>query len=387
PDLPKMIERSRQVSNQLASGIKGLLKKHKITHVQGHGRFLDDTTLQVTHEEKKHKVTAKHFIIATGARARELPHIHADGKRIWLAKHAMTAPFLPQKLLVIGSGAIGIEFASFFATLGTHVTVVEMQDRILPQEDKDVSAFAQKQFEKQGMTFHLKSTVSKVESTLADVHVSIIDQNQKPMDATYDAVILAVGIQANIEDLGLENTGIKTLPNGIEVNAYNQTSCPHIYAIGDVAGAPWLAHKASHEGVIVAEHIMGLNPHALNKASIPGCTYSHPQIASLGLTEEQAKAKGLSVNVGTFPLIGNGKAQAVGETEGFVKTIFDEKTGELLGAHMIGHEVTEMIQGFTIAKQLETTEQDLMGTIFPHPTLSEAMHESVLSAYKRAIHY
>ncbi len=387
PDLQKMVERSRAVSSQLSSGIKGLLKKHKVTHIQGHGRFINDNTIEVDHQGKKQKVTGTNIIIATGARARELPHLQADGKRIWLAKHAMTPGFMPEKLLVIGSGAIGIEFASFYQTIGAKVTVVEMVDRILPQEDKDISKQAQKQFEQQGMTFHLSSSVTKLTSNLGDVEATIVDKNKNAITESYDAVILAIGIQGNTEDLGLEKTKIKVDKNQIQVNAYNQTEHPHIYAIGDIAGAPWLAHKASHEGIIVAEHLKGLNPYPMNKQNIPGCIYAHPQVASVGMTEEHVKEQKIDANIGVFPLMANGKALAVGEPEGFVKTIFDKKTGELLGAHMIGHEVTEMIQGYVIAKQLETTETDLMHTIFPHPTLSESMHESVLAAFGKAVHY
>lgn len=387
PDLQKMVDRSRAISSQLSSGIKGLLKKNKVTHIQGHGRFINDTTLEVDHNGKKQKVTGKNIIIATGARARELPHLKADGKRIWLAKHAMTPSFMPEKLLVVGSGAIGIEFASFYQTIGAKVTVVEMVDRILPQEDKDISKQAKKQFEQQGLTFHLSSSVTKLTSNLGDVEATIMDKNKKEVTESYDAVILAIGIQGNTEDLGLDKTKIKVEKAQIQVNEYNQTAHPHIYAIGDIAGAPWLAHKASHEGIIVAEHIKGLKPHPMNKQNIPGCTYAHPQVASVGMTEDQVKEQKNDANIGVFPLMANGKALAVGEPEGFVKTIFDKKTGELLGAHMIGHEVTEMIQGFVIAKQLETTEADLMHAIFPHPTLSESMHESVLAAFGKAVHY
>ena len=387
PDLQKMVERSRAVASQLSNGIKGLLKKNKVTHIQGHGHFINDTTIEVDHNGKKQRVIGKNIIIATGARARELPHLKADGKRIWLAKHAMTPAFMPEKLLIVGSGAIGIEFASFYQTIGAQVTVVEMVDRILPQEDRDISKQAKKQFEAQGMIFHLSSSVTKLTSNLGDVEATILDNNKKEVTEAYDAVILAIGIQGNTEELGLDKTKITVDKNQIQVNEYNQTAHPHIYAIGDIAGAPWLAHKASHEGIIVAEHIKGLKPHPINKQNIPGCTYAHPQVASVGMTEDQVRDQKIDVNIGMFPLMANGKALAVGEPEGFIKTIFDKKTGELLGAHMIGHEVTEMIHGYVIAKQLETTEAELTHTIFPHPTLSEAMHESVLAAFGQAIHY
>lgn len=387
PNLQKMVERSRSVASHLSNGIKGLLKKNNVTHIQGHGRFINDTTIEVEHKGQKQNVIGKNIIIATGARARELPHLKADGKRIWLAKHAMTPAFMPEKLLIVGSGAIGIEFASFYQTIGAQVTVVEMVDHILPQEDRDISKHAKKQFEAQGMTFYLSSSVTKLTSNLGDVEATILDQHKKEIIHSYDAVILAIGVQGNTEALGLENININVEKHQIQVNEYNQTQHAHIYAIGDIVGAPCLAHKASHEGMMVAEHIKGLNPHPINKKNIPSCTYAHPQVASVGMTEAQVNDIKNDVTIGMFPLTANGKALSVGEPEGFIKTIFDKKTGELLGAHMIGHEVTEMIQGYVIAKQLETTETELMQTIFPHPTLSEAMHESVLSAFGQAIHY
>lgn len=381
PNLQKMVARSREISGQLTQGIQGLLKKNKITHIQGLGKFSDSHTLTVDHEGKSRKISFKHAIIATGATARELPHLKADGKRIWLARHAMIPPFEPKNLLIIGSGAIGIEFASFYQTIGVHVTVVEMLDRILPQEDKEISKTAQKSFEDQGIQFLLNTSVETIKSDLAHVDVTFSNKEHK----TYDAVILAIGIVGNTDNIGLENTKVKAEKNQIKVNQFCQTDESHIYAIGDVAGAPWLAHKASHEGVMAADHIAGLKAHPLG--AIPGCTYSHPQIASVGLTEDKAKELKKEIKVGRFPFKANGKALAMGESDGFIKTIFDTKTGELLGAHMIGAEVTELVQGFVIAMGLETTEEDLMNTIFPHPTLSEMMHESVLNAYSRTIHF
>ena len=388
-NLEKIVERSRKISSQLAGGIKQLLKKNKVTVFEGHGLIEKPGTLSVTDKDgKKKSLTAKHIIIATGARARLLPSMPNDTTRVWTAKQAMTPTFMPKSLLIIGSGAIGIEFASFYKTLGAEVTVVEMQDRILPQEDDEISALALKTFTKQGMHFHLSSSVKDIKATDKNVTDIIESNDKKSHTLNVDAVIIAIGIVGNTENLGLEKTKVKVDRGQITTNEWCSTDEPGIYAIGDVAGAPWLAHKASHEGIICVEKIAGQkNVHPLKKELIPGCTYSLPQIASVGLTEAKAKSTGHEVKIGRFPFRGNGKALALGDVEGLVKTIFDAKTGELLGAHMIGAEVTELVQGFTIAKTLETTEQELMHTIFPHPTLSEMMHESVLDAFGKVIHF
>jgi len=389
-DLEAIVKRSRGVAGQLNAGVKGLMKKNKIAVFDGHGKLNGVAgnlrKLSVTKDNKPvADLTAKHIILATGARARELPGMEADGELVWTYRHAMVPKVFPKSLLVIGSGAIGIEFASFFQTLGSKVTVVEVMDRIVPVEDADVSAFARKAFEKQGMVIKTKAGVKSLKKGAGNVTVTI-EQDGKTENITVDRVISAVGIVGNVENLGLEGTKIKVEKTHIVIDEYCRTGEPGVYAIGDICGAPWLAHKASHEGVICVEAIAGLHPHPLKTELIPGCTYCHPQIASVGLTEAAAKAKGHDVKVGKFPFIGNGKAIALGDTGGFVKTVFDAKTGELLGAHMIGPEVTEMIQGYTIAKTLETTEAELMHTVFPHPTISETMHEAVLDAYGRVVH-
>ncbi len=388
-NLEKIVERSRKISSQLAGGIKQLLKKNKVTVFEGHGFIEEPGTLSVTDKDgKKELLTAKHIIIATGARARLLPTMPNDMARVWTAKQAMTPSFMPKSLLIIGSGAIGIEFASFYKTLGAEVTVIEMQDRILPQEDEEISSLALKTFTKQGMKFHLSSIVKDVKATDKTVTAVIEGSDKKSHTLNVDAVIIAIGIIGNTENLGLEKTKVKVERGQIITNEWCSTNEPGIYAIGDVAGAPWLAHKASHEGIICVEKIAGeKGVHPLKKELIPGCTYSLPQIASVGLTETKAKEAGHELKVGRFPFRGNGKALALGDSEGLVKTIFDAKTGEFLGAHMIGAEVTELIQGFTIAKTLETTEKELMSTIFPHPTLSEMMHEAVLDAFGKVIHF
>ena len=337
--------------------------------------------------DKPTELTAKNIIIATGARARELPGLEADGDLVWTYKHALTPPRMPKKLLVIGSGAIGIEFASFYNTLGCDTTVVEVMDRVLPVEDAEISAFAKKQFTAQGMKIMEGAMVEKLDRKAPTV-TAHIKTGDKVETHDFDTVISAVGIVGNTEGLGLEAIGVKVDRTHIVTDKFCRTGVDGIYAIGDIAGAPWLAHKASHEGVMVAELIAGKNDvHPVSPDSIAGCTYCHPQVASVGLTEAQAKEKGLKIKVGRFPFIGNGKAIALGEPEGMVKTIFDAGTGELLGAHMVGAEVTELIQGYVVGRQLETTEEDLMNTVFPHPTLSEMMHESVLDAYDRAIHF
>lgn len=388
-NLEKIVERSRKISSGLASGIKQLLKKNKVTVFDGHGFIEKPGTLSVTDEDgKKESLTAKHIIIATGARARLLPNMPENTARVWTARQAMTPTFMPKSLLIVGSGAIGIEFASFYKTLGAEVTVIEMQDRILPQEDEEISALALKTFTKQGMNFHLASTLKDIKSTDKNVTAIVEGSDKKTQTLVFDAAIIAIGIVGNTENLGLEKTKVKVERGQIVTNEWCSTDESGIYAIGDVAGAPWLAHKASHEGIICVEKIAGQKDvHPLKKELIPGCTYSLPQIASIGLTEVKAKAAGHEVKVGRFPFRGNGKALALGDAEGLVKTIFDAKTGELLGAHMIGAEVTELVQGFAIAKTLETTEQELMHTIFPHPTLSEMMHESVLDAFGKVIHF
>jgi len=386
-DPKKVVERSRKVAKQLSDGVKFLLRKNKVTVIDGAGKLAGKGRIAVAKDGKAvADVVAKHIIIATGARARSLPGLEADGKLVWTYKEAMVPPSIPKSLLVIGSGAIGIEFASFYRTMGAEVTVVEVLDRILPVEDEEVSAFAHKQFEKQGMKLLTSAKVTKLDKAKDSV-TATIEQGGKTTKVTVERVISAVGITGNVEDIGLEGTKVKVEKSHIVVDEWLRTGEPNVYAIGDVVGAPWLAHKASHEGVICVEKIAGLDHvQPLNVLNVPGCTYCTPQVASVGLTEARAKEGGRKVKVGRFPYIGNGKAIALGEPEGFVKTVFDAETGELLGAHMVGAEVTELIQGFTIAKTLETTESELMETIFPHPTLSEMMHESVLDAYGRAVH-
>ena len=386
-DLKKVVERSRKVAAQLNGGVGHLLKKNKVTVIDGTGRLAGPGKLSVEQDGKTSTVAAKHIILATGARARSLPGLEPDGKLVWTYMEAMVPETMPKSLLVVGSGAIGIEFASFYNTLGTEVTVVEIVDRILPVEDAEISAFARKQFEKQGIKIETSTTVKALKKG-ADSVTATIEGGGKTRDVTVDRVILAVGITGNVENLGLEGTKVKVDRGHIVIDEYCRTGEPGVYAIGDVVGPPWLAHKASHEGVICVEKIAGLpDVHPLVPGSVPGCTYSRPQVASVGMTEAAAKEAGYTVKVGRFPFIGNGKAIALGEPEGMVKTVFDAKTGELLGAHMVGAEVTELIQGYVVARTLETTEADLMHSIFPHPTLSEMMHESVLDAYGRAIHF
>jgi dihydrolipoamide dehydrogenase len=386
-DLAKVVKRSRGVAGQLNAGVKGLMKKHKVTVVEGVGKLTGKGKLSVEKDGKTTDLAAKDIIVATGARARDLPFAKTDGERIWTYRHAMTPKEMPTKLLVIGSGAIGVEFASFYADMGAEVTIVEMLDRVLPVEDEEVSAFMEKALTKQKLRIITKAGVESLENTGKAVKAVIKLADGKTETAEYSHCIVAVGILPNTENIGLEALGIKTTKGHIDADGACRTNVPGIWAIGDVTAPPWLAHKAMHEAVICAEAIAGQHPHELDKRNIPGCTYSRPQVASVGLTEARAKAEGYEVKVGKFPFIGNGKAIALGEAEGFVKTVFDAKTGELLGAHMIGAEVTELIEGFTVAKQLETTELELMETTFPHPTLSEMMHESVLSAYGRALHF
>ncbi len=385
-DLAKIVDRSRKVASQLSNGVKFLMKKHKITVIDGEAKLIAKNKIAVTGKGAG-EYGAKNIIIATGARARALPGLEPDGKLIWTYKEAMIPPAMPKSLLVIGSGAIGIEFASFYRTLGCEVTVVEVMDRVLPVEDEEVSAFALKAFTRQGMKILTGATVEKLTKGADNVTASIKTKDGKSQSITADRAILAVGITGNIENIGLEATGVKTDRGHIVINEWSETNVAGLYAIGDVAGPPWLAHKAMHEGVVCVERIAGIKGlHPLDVTKVPGCTYCWPQVASVGLTEAKAKATGRELKIGRFPYIGNGKAIALGETEGLIKTIFDAKTGELLGAHMIGAEVTELIQGYTIAKNLESTEAELMHTIFPHPTLSETMHEAVLDAYGKVMH-
>tara|TARA_B110000208_G_scaffold71004_1_gene91390 strand:+ start:245 stop:1639 length:1395 start_codon:yes stop_codon:yes gene_type:complete len=384
-DLDAVVDRSRGIAKQLNSGVTHLLKKNKVATLMGDATITAPNKVVVKTAKGGESLTAKHIIIATGARARELPGLEGDGDLVWTYKTALTPPRMPKKLLVIGSGAIGIEFASFYNTLGADTTVVEVMDRVMPVEDEEISAFAQKSFEKQGMKIRTKTIVKKLERGVASV-TAHIEQDGKITTEVFDTVISAVGIVGNVEDLGLEALDVEVERTHIITDAYCRTAVPDVYAIGDVAGAPWLAHKASHEGVMVAELIAGGTPHPVKPESIAGCTYCTPQVASVGHTEAQARDAGYEIRVGRFPFMGNGKAIALGEAEGMVKTVFDVQTGELLGAHMIGAEVTELIQGYVIGRQLETTEEDLIQTVFPHPTLSEMMHESVLDALERAIH-
>ena len=392
-DLEAVVKRSRGVAKQLNAGVTHLMKKNKIAVHMGVGTLTAPGKLEVKGEKGTETLTAKHIIVATGARARDLPFAPADGKRVWTYRHAMTPPEMPTKLLVIGSGAIGIEFASFYNDLGAEVTVVEMLDRVVPVEDADVSAFLEKALTKQGMTIKTGAGVEELKAGAKGVSAKIKAKDGTTEQAEFSHAIVAIGIVPNTEDIGLEKLGVKTDRGFIQIDDYGRTAAKGVWAIGDCTPGPWLAHKASHEGVTAAEAIaqeLGnkeVHPHPLDRRNIPGCTYCRPQIASVGLTEAKAKEEGYAVKAGTFPFIGNGKAIALGEAEGFTKTVFDAKTGELLGAHMVGVEVTEMIQGYTIGKTLETTEAELMNTIFPHPTLSEMMHESVLDAYGRAINY
>ncbi|MDR3506121.1 MAG: dihydrolipoyl dehydrogenase [Acidocella sp.] len=386
-DLTKIVARSRAVSKQLSGGIAHLLKKNKVTVYDGYGKLMGGGDLAVSRDGKPvGMLHAPHIILATGARPRQIPGLEVDGKQIISYFEAMVPETLPKSLLIMGSGAIGVEFASFYRALGTEVTIVEMLDRILPVEDAEISGIARKSFEKQGMKILTSAVVKKAEKGPASVKVTV-EVGGKEQVFEVEKVISAVGIVGNVENIGLEGTKVKVERTHVVVDGFGRTGEPGVYAIGDLAGPPWLAHKASHEGVVCVEAIAGLNPHPFETWNIPGCTYARPQVASVGLTEAKAKEAGHEIRVGRFPFIGNGKAIALGEPEGLIKTIFDAKTGELLGAHMVGAEVTEMIQGYVIARQLETTEEELMHTIFPHPTISEAMHESVLDAYGRAIHF
>jgi len=388
-DVKKIVERSRKVAGKLSGGVGFLMKKHKITVFDGTAKLNGKGAIALTGKDGKPMpdLTAKNIILATGARARTLPGLEPDGKLIWTYREAMVPDAIPKSLLVVGSGAICMEFASFFNTLGAKTTVVEVLDRILPVEDEEISAFARKAFVKQGMTIHTDAKVTSLKPKGDSVEAALTLSGGKAETMTVDRVILAVGITGNVENIGLEEVGVKVEKGHVVIGPYCETNVPGIYAIGDLAGAPWLAHKAMHEGVLCVEKIAGVEGvHPMDALNIPGCTYCSPQIASVGLTEKAAKAAGHEIRVGKFPYQGNGKAIALGEVEGFVKTVFDAKTGELLGAHMIGAEVTELIQGYTIAKSLETTEAELKHTIFPHPTLSEMMHEAVLDAYGEVLH-
>jgi dihydrolipoamide dehydrogenase len=390
-DPAAVVQRSRGVAERMNKGVQFLMKKNKVDVIEGEA-WLEkgDAAPKVVVKgkdgaEATHK--AKHVVIATGARAREIPAagLKGDGKRIWTYRDAMTPKEWPESLLVFGSGAIGIEFASFYAAFGVKVTVVELLDRILPVEDEEVSAFAKKRFEKEGIKILTSTEAKALKATERGVE-AVISAGGKEETLTASHAIVAVGISGNVEGLGLEALGAKVEKGHVVTDRYGATGVPGLYAIGDVTGAPWLAHKASHEAIICVEKIAGQSPHPMIKERIAGCTYSHPQVASVGLTETKAKATGREVRVGRFPFVGNGKAIALGEDQGFVKTVFDAKTGELLGAHMIGAEVTELIQGYVVAMNTEATEQELIETIFPHPTLSEMMHESVLDAYGRVLH-
>jgi dihydrolipoyl dehydrogenase len=387
-DLKKLVKRSRDVAGRLNAGVKHLMRKHKIAVIEGHGRLAGKGKVAVEMDGKPvAELAAKHIILATGARARELPGLKADGKLIWTYKEAMVPATMPKSLLVIGSGAIGIEFASFYRTLGAEVTVVEVLDRILPVEDEEISAFAHKAFENQGMKLHVKAEVTGLKPGRNNV-AATIKAGGKAEELTVERVILAVGIVGNVENIGLENTKAKVDRAHVVIDEWCRTGEDGVYAIGDLVGPPWLAHKAMHEGVICVERIAGVEGvHPLDAGNVPGCTYCQPQVASVGMTETAAKAAGHEVKVGRFPFLANGKAIALGEADGLVKTVFDARTGELLGAHMVGAEVTELIQGFAVARTLESTEAELMQTVFPHPTLSEMMHESVLDAYGRALHF
>jgi dihydrolipoamide dehydrogenase len=386
-DLARIVERSRKVAGQLNGGVKGLMKKHKVAVHEGVGKLAGNGKLVVTQGDKTTELTAANILVATGARARDLPFAPADGKRIWTYRHAMVPTEMPTKLLVIGSGAIGVEFASFYHDMGAEVTIVEMLPRILPVEDEEVSAFMEKQLTKQGIAIRTGCGLEALDATDTGVTARIKGKDGTVEASEFSHAIIDIGIVPNTENIGLEELGVETERGHIKVDGFGRTNVGGVFAIGDVTGAPWLAHKASHEGIVCVEKMAGENPHPFEIWNIPGCTYSRPQVASVGMTEAKARDAGHEVRVGKFPFIGNGKAIALGEAEGFVKTVFDGKTGELLGAHMIGAEVTELIQGYVVARQLETTEAELMETVFAHPTLSEMMHESVLGAYGRAIHF
>lgn len=388
-DFNKIIKRSRDVSTKLSQGIAHLMKKNQVTVFEGRGKVNGNDKVRIFKNDKfQEDIDSKHIVIATGARARILPNLAPDGKFIWTYKEAMVPKELPKSIVIIGSGAIGIEYANFYNNLGCDVSVIELAERILPVEDEEISSFAQKEFEKQGIKFYINSSVTNIKKNKNNVTLEITNNNStKPAKVTVQKIISAVGIVGNTEDIGIENTKIKVTKGHIETNQWLETGEKNIYAIGDVAGGPWLAHKASHEAVTCIEKIANLeSAHPLKKENIPGCTYSTPQIASIGLTEQQAKNQKYDIKVGRFPFYGNGKAIAMGEDTGLIKVIFAKDTGELLGAHLIGSEVTELIHSFAMAKTFEATEEDIMRTIFPHPTLSEMIHEAVLDADDKAIH-
>ena len=387
-DLAKVVKRSRKVSKRLKTGVKSLLKKNEVKVYDGFGRLAGPGRVLVEGAGgESEEISAAKVVLATGARARSLPGLEADGDLVWSYKEAMVPEEMPGRLLVVGSGAIGMEFASFYGDLGAEVTVVEALPRILPVEDEEISQLAHKEFEKQGISIHVGATVTSLEKREREVTATITPAEGDAVVATFDRVILAVGIVGNVEGLGLEGTSVEVERGHIVTNEWTETGEPDVFAVGDVAGPPWLAHKATHEGILCIERIAGLaDLHPMKRERIPGCTYCRPQIASVGLTQVAAEEQGREIRVGQFPFRGNGKAIALGEMEGLVKTIFDAATGELLGAHLIGAEVTELIQGFVVAMNLETTEAELMHSVFPHPTLSEMMHESTLASYDRAIH-
>lgn len=386
-DIEKVVKRSRTVARRLSQGVAHLLKKNKVTVIDGTGTLAGPGALEVADKDGKTlTLKAEHIVLATGARARSLPGLEADGDRVWSYREAMVPTEMPKSLLVVGSGAIGVEFASFYHDMGAEVTIVEVMDRIVPVEDEDISAHAQKALEAQGIKIYTGAKVESLDKG-ADSVTATVDTGDGKEEITVDRVILAIGIQGNVENIGLEDSGVEVVKSHVVINEWCETGEKGVYAIGDLVGPPWLAHKASHEGIICVEHIAGMDTHPLDTANIPGCTYCRPQIASVGMTEAAAKEAGYDVRVGKFPFQGNGKAIALGDPDGFIKTVFDAKTGELLGAHMIGPEVTELIQGYAVARTGEMTEAELMHTVFPHPTLSEAMHESVLDAYDRVIHF
>ncbi len=392
-DIDKVVSRSRGIAGQLSAGIKHLMKKNKITVIEGNGKLVKPGVLSVEKDGKKTEVHGTDIILATGARAKELPHLKADGERVWTYRHALTPKEVPSKLLVIGSGAIGIEFASFYNELGSDVTVVEMMDRVMPVEDEEISAFSQKSFKSQGINIMTEASVTKLDKKAKTVVCTVESKGGKSQQIEVDNVIIAIGIDGNVENIGLEENKIKVDRGHVVTDEWGHTGVNGVHAIGDLTGPPWLAHKASHEGVVLVEKIAKdkghkeiTDVHPMDKGNIPGCTYCRPQVASVGMTEKAAIAAGHKVKVGRFPFIGNGKAIAMGEAEGMMKTVFDAKTGEMLGAHMVGAEVTEMIQGYTVARTLETTEVELMHTVFPHPTMSEMMHEAVLDAFGKTLH-
>ena len=383
-DLNSIVSRSKKIALQLSKGVTHLLKKNKVNVISGSAKLVDKNTIELSGIDKQ-RVSAKNIVIASGARARELNGFESDGDLIWNYKHALRPNKMPKKLLVVGSGAIGVEFASFYNALGSKVTLIEMLDQILPLEDSEISQFAKSQFTSKGIDVREKTKLLKLVKKRGKVEVTF-DHSDKLVHE-FDTIIMATGIMGNVEELGIENLNISLKGSHIQTDSFCRTNIDNIFAIGDVAGAPWLAHKASHEGVQVAELIAGHKVIPIEPYKIPGCTFSFPQIASVGYTEKIASELGYKVKIGKFPFIANGKALAIGESEGFIKTIFDSKTGELIGAHMIGTEVTELIHSYVLGKQLETTEEDLIDTVFPHPTLSEMLHESTLNAFGRGIHF